>query len=560
MEQSARRKQKGQPFRKQRAAERRIYEAEQSAKTDTEMIISCDENRSGSGQRQDVLDWLANGGNRDGFDPPAAVVQFLEDHGVKKLSHKKAKVPWALWWCHLCDHHLKDVSKAVDHLETKRHNLQVKSGAVTVTLKQLHKPSADQLAGVQKMLEQVEEEEGLTPSALDQRLEIAKEVEQLFAPHLPGCSVQAFGSSLSGFGLSSSTLDLDLEVDDVTPQLVLRSASDLLRKSPAFTSVVENFDASVPTVRFNASLKNDKSQEWVSCTPCELSLGNDSALRTGKLLRKLLELDNRVRTLATGVKFWSKQAGLEELEQMPRHTVAILLIYYLQLQKVLPFCELLEKEKKWTSPNCDSPALLWVNFFKWLALEVTEEGVITLKQERTDFKGRRLTVEDPFSARRNLLRKLSLPSLDFVNFSFKSSYLYFGTIQTVIGPVVEEIVPSKDRSGEENNSQPPASLDSWIAIHGTCLTLQEYAQVMELVPRNMVHYNMANACLGGPAPLLACPVCNTEGHKQSACPEEQLPARRQLPPLDAQYLVHLERACKDVVNDWSPSASELKNR
>ena len=126
MEQSARRKQKGQPFRKQRAAERRIYEAEQSAKTDTEMIISCDENRSGSGQRQDVLDWLANGGNRDGFDPPAAVVQFLEDHGVKKLSHKKAKVPWALWWCHLCDHHLKDVSKAVDHLETKRHNLQVK--------------------------------------------------------------------------------------------------------------------------------------------------------------------------------------------------------------------------------------------------------------------------------------------------------------------------------------------------------------------------------------------------------------------------------------------------
>ena len=35
----------------------------------------------------------------------------------------------------------------------------MKSGAVTVTLKQLPKPSADQLAGVQKMLEQVEEEE-----------------------------------------------------------------------------------------------------------------------------------------------------------------------------------------------------------------------------------------------------------------------------------------------------------------------------------------------------------------------------------------------------------------
>lgn len=562
MEQSSRQRQKGQPFRKQRAAERRRYEAEQSAQIKDSISSSprCSQKRVDAGKKQEVLDWLENGGNRDGCDPPETVLQFLADHGVKKLLHKKAKVPWALWCCHLCDHHLKDVAKAVDHLESQRHHLQVKSHDVLVTLQQLPVPSAAQLAGVQKMLELIEKEEGLSSSALEERAVIAKQVEELLAPHLQGCSVQPFGSSLSGFGLCSSTLDLDVEVGDLTPQLVLRCASDLLRKSPAFTSVVENFEAPAPTLRFNASPTNAKLQEWTSCIPCELSLGNGSALRTGKLLRKLLELDSRVGTLAAGVKFWAKQAGLEELQELPRHTMVILLMYFLQLQGVLPSCPLPEEGLKWTSSNSDSSAQLWVNFFKWLALEIGEEGVISLGQEKTGFKGKRLAVEDPFSARRNLCGKLSLPSLDFLIFSFKASYLYFGTIQTVLGPVVEKIVPSEEKLEEENASDPAASLDSWIARHGTSLTLQEYAQVTELVAKNMVHYDIVKACQGGPAPLLICPVCNAEGHKQTECPEEQLPARRHLPPLDTQYLIQLDRACKGVAKDWSPRASELRNR
>ena len=118
MEQGSRQRQKGQPYRKQRAAERKIYEAEQSAKMkDGVMDGTSSQEKSDAGQKQVVLDWLAIGGNRNECDPPATVLQFLADHGVKKLVHKKAKVPWALWCCHLCDHHLKDVAKAVDHLE-----------------------------------------------------------------------------------------------------------------------------------------------------------------------------------------------------------------------------------------------------------------------------------------------------------------------------------------------------------------------------------------------------------------------------------------------------------
>ena len=56
MEQSDRQSEKGQPFRKQRAAERRIYEAEQSGKMrdGTSSSPAADAMQ----QKQVVLDWL----------------------------------------------------------------------------------------------------------------------------------------------------------------------------------------------------------------------------------------------------------------------------------------------------------------------------------------------------------------------------------------------------------------------------------------------------------------------------------------------------------------------
>ena len=82
MEQSSRQNQKGQPFRKQRAAERRTYEAEEfvKARDGTSSWSAADARQ----QKQLVHDWLELGGNRDGCDPPTTVLQFLADHGVKK--------------------------------------------------------------------------------------------------------------------------------------------------------------------------------------------------------------------------------------------------------------------------------------------------------------------------------------------------------------------------------------------------------------------------------------------------------------------------------------------
>ncbi len=46
---------------------------------------------------------------------------------------------------------------------------------------------------------------------------------------IPGCSVRLYGSCLSGFGLRSSSLNLDLQIpEDTPPHLALIAASEAI--------------------------------------------------------------------------------------------------------------------------------------------------------------------------------------------------------------------------------------------------------------------------------------------------------------------------------------------
>ena len=54
---------------------------------------------------------------------------------------------------------------------------------------------------------------------------------------LPGCEVLLFGSSLSGFGLQGSSVDLELSLvlaSDCRPHLAMFKTAELLRQSHYF--------------------------------------------------------------------------------------------------------------------------------------------------------------------------------------------------------------------------------------------------------------------------------------------------------------------------------------
>ena len=108
---------------------------------------------------------------------------------------------------------------------------------------------------------------------------------------------------------------------------------------------------------------------------------------------------------------------------------------------------------------------------------------------------KRLAVEDPVSCKRNLCRSIQAGSVyDYIADCLKTGYLYFGTIQTSLGPIVSKIMINERlviqsipgdieliflllviRKIEEDVCMSDWTLESWLAT--------------ALVPRNMLNFS-----------------------------------------------------------------------
>lgn len=145
---------------------------------------------------------------------------------------------------------------------------------------------------------------------------------------------------------------------------------------------------------------------------CRLSCGNGAAVETGLLLRDYLSLDRRARCLGTALRLWGRRVGADRQAEgtLPPHALPVLLVHFLQQERVLPLChELLPPGRgprpysgpppgllaDWRSGSTVPAAQLWVGLFRWLALRLGKEGVVSIHKETrtTNFKGKRLTVE-----------------------------------------------------------------------------------------------------------------------------------------------------------------------
>ena len=94
------------------------------------------------------------------------------------------------------------------------------------------------------MLEKLKREQGMNKDCLDARKNVARQVEELLAAQLPGCTVTIYGSSLSGFGLRSSSLDLKLGLPpDCSPCNGMATAAKTLRGE--LSEVFEDFHGQV---------------------------------------------------------------------------------------------------------------------------------------------------------------------------------------------------------------------------------------------------------------------------------------------------------------------------
>ena len=94
--------------------------------------------------------------------------------------------------------------------------------------------------------------------------------------HIPGSGVRHYGSSLTGFGLNSCDLNLDLQIPSEIPphEALIKAYQSLVLKADEFSNVCPDFMAKIPSVTF-----------FVGSLRCELSLNNHMAYQTSALLK-----------------------------------------------------------------------------------------------------------------------------------------------------------------------------------------------------------------------------------------------------------------------------------
>lgn len=208
----------------------------------------------------------------------------------------------------------------------------------------------------------------------------------------------------------------------------------------------------------------------------------------------------------------------------------------------------------WKTKNNTSVGGLWIELFEYYALGLNSDSTIIsigkaggFDRSEKNWKGKKLTIEDPFSSKRPLTRLISSVSVfDFISDCFKIAYLYFGCIQTVRGPIITRIMlpgssqsPSEDPASQSDNPEdaissgptattiidpskaitaeelerailggitrlgeqeaeatdPDASFESLLQKHGTELSPKLARRVSDLVPKNMIVFQFNSGIL-----------------------------------------------------------------
>eukprot|EP00095_Tigriopus_kingsejongensis_P012512 maker-scaffold455_size166772-snap-gene-0.33 protein:Tk12512 transcript:maker-scaffold455_size166772-snap-gene-0.33-mRNA-1 annotation:"terminal uridylyltransferase 4" len=423
------------------------------------------------------------------YAPPPLVSRYLVQNDVRPLKkvggpgrvsekiyfvsdppsvfQRSPKFPHAQYYCRLCDYHCDTLTICISHIKDTRHSCLAHRQELETTLFHLPKPTRPHLEQLEPVLRAIELEHGLTRADRQLRAALAERISQLVAQMVPQATVRLYGSSLSGFGLQNSALNLDLVLPEaVQPALGLTRVVAAMGQAPeVFRGLTKDFSCKMPSIHF--TLEGLK---------CELSCSNTMAVQTSLLLRDYMELDPRVASLATVVRYWAQLCRIDRQADgtLPPHALALLLVFFLQqeTQPVLPCIhdflanrEVVVYERPsqalaaFQTRNTKTVAELLIEFFEFYALGFRMPDFVAsirfvggISKDTKQWKGKKLSIEDPFSIKRNLTRSVnSLQLLDYINDGFKLAYLYFGTVQTSNGPVILKILVP-DRTPERKTS------------------------------------------------------------------------------------------------------------
>jgi len=172
------------------------------------------------------------------------------------------------------------------------------------------------------------------PGTLDQKISLWEELERVLGPRLRG-TTHAFGSTLNGFALDSSDMDLCLFVEKGPEELSKKNARKfdldllyearriLIRECRNFVGRIELVPAKVPILKFF---------DRYGKIEVDMSVNNPVCIRNTNLLYVYSQMDWRVRPLMTAIKAWAKSKGINEAvnQTMSSYLISLMVVHFLQ--------------------------------------------------------------------------------------------------------------------------------------------------------------------------------------------------------------------------------------
>ncbi|KAH9362805.1 hypothetical protein HPB48_015232 [Haemaphysalis longicornis] len=391
-------------------------------------------------------------GQREAYRPSKVKLEALRQHHVRPLQKKSTLFPRAQFYCHLCKRHLDDVGYAEKHIQ---HDVHLTKKAVSerrMDVKNLPYPVDTQCGAISNLLQKIAKEQGLTTGEVELRRRIAEDLEAHIKATLPDATLMLHGSSVNGFGLKTSKVDIDLSpVGKADAAKLFLETGDLLLQCHKYWNVQTDFFSRVPRIRFT---------DVSSTLSCEISLNNSNSLKTSRLLEDYVSLDPRVQTLGVAFRFWANICGLDQQEKgtLPAHAFALMTVFFLQQCKpaVLPvlhevkgddesesYVKPKDLKDRWACKNYRSVGQLWVELLRFYAAEFKlSKHVVCIRKSQPvliaekKWNKRYVAIEDPYSPIWNLAR--SIPSERvylFVKGCLRSSAIYFLLPQLRSGPM-----------------------------------------------------------------------------------------------------------------------------
>ncbi|KAG8130707.1 hypothetical protein E2320_017332 [Naja naja] len=295
------------------------------------------------------------------------------------------------------------------------------------------------------------------------------------------CCLRLYGSSWSRFGFKNSDINLDIKFPPSMFQPdVLLLVQESLKSSESFIDVDADFHAKVPVV---VCKEKQRSQLANFGLVCRVSAGNDNACLTTNHLAMLGRLEPHLVSLVIAFRHWATLCCVDHPEEggLPPYVFALMVIFFLQqrkepflpvylgswiggfsLNKLVNF-NLKEVENntvvweyspgidpsssKESSPKrgkvplvfdsdqqCSVPVgQLWIELLRFYALEFNlSDLVISIRlkekvpRESKDWPKNKISVEDPYSIKRNVARTLNSPLVyEYILHCLRSTYKYF---------------------------------------------------------------------------------------------------------------------------------------